>query len=175
MIRRIIVVALGEVPRGLLEAAGGKAGQAFGLEHSLGTGLAKPTYAFNEARKQYYGAAILRKLAKVRRDGELVLGVGAFELFDPDEEVVYADGDRDTKTAVVGTARFQSDDPVRLLARTSHAAVIAVGKGLGLRECSDSRCGMASITHPGHLDKRSGRLCSACEVVYSKGDRAWAK
>lgn len=175
MIRRLTVVALGQVPKGLLEAAAAKAAQAFCLEHGFGIGLAEPAYAHNPSRGQYHAAAILRKLAKVRRDGELVLGVGVFDLFDPDEETVIADGDRDNRTAILGTLGLDPGNPVRLLERASHAAIIAVGKALGLRECHDSRCGMAAISHPSNLDKRTGRLCSTCEVAYTKGDRAWAK
>lgn len=175
MLRRVTVVALGAVQKGLLEAAAARAGQAFGLESRFGMGLAEPAYAFNETRQQYHAAAVLRKLAKVRREGELVLGIGAFELFDPDEESVIADGDRDAKTAILGTARLHTDDAARLLERAGHAALIAVGKALGLRECADARCGMASVSHPGNLDKRVGRLCSTCEIAYGKGERAWSR
>ena len=175
MIRQMTVVALGEVPKGLLEAAAAKAGQAFSLEHRLGVGLAKPEYAFNENRGQYNSAAILRKLTKIRKEGELVLGVGLFELFEPDAEALVADGDRDARTGVVGAAAFKTTDTARYLERTGHAAIIAVGKARGLRECSDSRCGMAAVNQPTNLDKRSGRLCSSCEIIFSKGDRAWAR
>lgn len=175
MIHRMTVVALGKVPKGLLEAAAAKAGQAFSLEPGFGMGLAAPAYAFNSARGEYHAAAILRKLERIRKEGEIVLGVGDFLLFDPDEESVIANGDRDTRTAILGIATLDPGNPSRLMERASHAALIAVGKALGLRECHDSRCGMAAISHPGNLDKRSGRLCSSCEVAYAKGDRAWAK
>src|SRR5690606_37749772 len=127
-----------------------KASQAFSLEHALGVGLADPAYAFNAVRRQYHGAAILRKLSKVRKEDELLLGVGMFCLFDPDEETVIADGDRDTRTAVLGTATLDAGRPERLLERVSHAAIIAAGKALGLRDCHDSRCGMAAVSHAGN-------------------------
>lgn len=175
MIRRMKVVGLGDVPRGLLEAAASRAATIFGLETLLGEVLAEPSYAFNAARGKFHAAAILRKLSRVREDGELVLGVGTFDLFDPDEDAVIADGDRDERTAVLGTARLTAADPARTLERASHAAVVAVGKALGLRECHDPRCGMATISQPDTLDRRSGKLCQSCEVAYGKGDRAWAR
>ena len=175
MIRRMKVVGLGDVPSGLLEAAASRPATIFGLETTLGVGLAEPSYAFNAARGKFHAAAILRKLARVREDGELVLGVGIFDLFDPDEDALIGDGDRDERTAVLGTASLKTLDPARTLERVSHAAVVAVGKALGLRECHDARCGMATISHPENLDRRSGKLCQSCEAAYMKGDRAWAR
>ncbi|HLV61335.1 MAG TPA: hypothetical protein VKY51_08050 [Fredinandcohnia sp.] len=175
MIRKLVVVAMGKAPRGLLEAAGAKASQAFALEPVFGVGLADPTYAYNPQRGQYHAAAILRKLTKVRKDDEIVLGVGTFSLFDPDEETLIVDGDRDARTAVLGSAYVDGGRPERLLDRVAHAAVVGVGKALGLRECHDPRCAMASISHPSNLDKRTGRLCAMCEVNFAKGDKAWAR
>lgn len=175
MIRRMKVVALGQVPRGILEAAVAKSASVFGLEPTMGVGLAEPTYAFNPSRGQFHAAAVLRKLTKVRGDGELVLGIGSFDLFDPDEDSIIADGDRDAKTAVLGTARLVVRDTPRFLERAACASIVAVGKALGLRDCHDSRCGMAPINQPESLDRRSGKLCQSCEVAYLKGDRAWSK
>lgn len=176
MARRLSVVSLGNVPRGLLEAAAAGASQLFALTPHLGPALAEPGYALNSSRSQYNASAIVRKLAKVRqRPDDVICGVGPLDLFEPDGDRLIVDGDREEGACVVGYARLGADGDERLLARLTAAGVVAVGRAIGLRDCDDARCAMGAATSPEALDKRQLKLCVTCETALAKGDRAWAK
>lgn len=177
MVLRLSIVSLGKVPRGVLEGAGASIASTFGVEVHQDPPLAEPEYAFNPSRGQHHAAAILRKLARshLGKDRELILGVGALHLFDPDGEELVVDGDRDVRAAVVGLNRIRSTDETRYLLRVSRAGVVAVGLALGLRTCDDGRCGMAAIVSPESLEKRGQSLCLVCSSNLAKGERAWAK
>lgn len=152
MVRRLSVVSLGEVPRGLIEAAGAAASEIFELTVSSGPGLAAPDYALNSSRSQYNAAAIVRKLAKIRgASSDVILGVGPFDLFEPDGDHLIVDGDRQEVAGVVGYARLRGAGDQRLLCRVSAAGIAAVGRALGLRECDDARCSMGTVTRKGLL------------------------
>jgi predicted Zn-dependent protease len=176
MVRRLSVVPLGSVPRGLIEAAGAAASQLFELVPAPGPALAAPDYALNPSRSQYNAAAIVRKLAKIRGDSsDVILGVGQLDLFEPDGDHLIVDGDRQEVAGVVGYARLGAAGERRLLERVCTAGIAAVGRALGLRDCDDARCGMGTVSSPESLDKRQHKLCVTCETALAKGDRAWAK
>ncbi len=63
---RFVVVALGPLPRGVLAGVAAGLREVYGLEVVLGDAQQSPTFAFNEARRQFHSTAILRRLAASR-------------------------------------------------------------------------------------------------------------
>lgn len=171
------VVALGTVPGRLLEAAGTGPARIFGVQYVIDTPLAVPSYAYNPTREQYNAAAVLRRLGRSHRGGrDLVLGVGAIDLFEPEGSFLLAYGDRDECAAVVGTERLSAGvDEAQVYSRVLHASVWAVGRALGLRDCDDLRCIMARAEEPLGLDRRVPNLCASCRSTLNKRDRPWAR
>ncbi|HEY0839162.1 MAG TPA: archaemetzincin [Vulgatibacter sp.] len=165
------IVPMGEVDRGLLEAAALGATTAYELDTSIDPGLAEPKYAFNPGRNQHNASAIVRKLGQNHRASatDLILAVGDCDLFDPDVDFVYGDGDGMLRAAVMGLHRLRIADENRMTRRVIALSVWAVGLALGLRDCEDARCAMAAPRVPDELERRSGVLCPPCRVLLSKG------
>jgi archaemetzincin len=158
------VVPLGEVRRVVTDAAVAPA-SLFGLTVRLHPALAQPAYAWNPARGQHHGAAILRKLGSHPRDERgVILGVGPIDLFVPDVPFVLADWDRDLRAALVGTKRF-GDAPDALARRTSWAAAWAIGRALGLSDCEDRRCPLSPPDAVEGLERRHAFLCTKCDAA----------
>ncbi|HWV37980.1 MAG TPA: archaemetzincin [Vulgatibacter sp.] len=165
------IVPMGTVERGLLEAAALGATTAYELETSVEPGLAEPKYAFNPGRNQYNASSIVRKLGQNHRPtaSDLVLAIGEIDLFDPDVDFVYGDGDGLLRAAVMGLDRIRVADDERLTKRVMALAVWAVGLALGLRDCEDARCSMAAPRIPDELERRNGVLCAQCRALLAKG------
>lgn len=165
------IVPMGKVDRGLLEAAALGATTAYEIETSIDAGLAEPKYAFNPGRGQHNASAIVRKLGQNHRlsETDLILAVGGCDLFDPDVEFVFGEGDGLMRAAVMGLHRVQVADENKLTRRVMALSVWAVGLALGLRDCEDNRCAMAAPRLPDELERRNGVLCPPCRTLLSKG------
>lgn len=165
------IVPMGAVERGLLEAAALGATTAYEIETSIDPGLAEPKYAFNPSRSQHNASAIVRKLGQNHRPSasDLVLAIGNVDLFDPDVDFVFGDGDGLLRAAVMGLHRVRTSDDERLTRRVMGLSVWAVGLALGLRDCEDVRCAMAAPRMPEELERRNGVLCAPCRALLAKG------
>lgn len=173
MSKTLGVMALGDVPRSFLEVAAQGAARVFELQAFIDPPLAEPKYALNPARGQHHAASIIRKLgqSQLHHPRDLILAVGLIDLFEPDGEFVYGDGDVEASAAVIGTARFRTADEERMAKRIAAVAAWAAGLGLGLRDCEDSRCAMSPPRIPEELEKRTGILCQPCTILLSKGGK----
>lgn len=165
------IVPMGAVERGLLEAAALGATTAYELETAIDPGLAEPKYAFNPGRNQHNASSIVRKLGQNHRPSalDLVLAIGDVDLFDPDVDFVFGDGDGMLRAAVMGLHRVRVADEERLTRRVMALSVWAVGLALGLRDCEDIRCAMAAPRLPEELERRNGLLCVPCRALLAKG------
>ncbi len=171
MAATLSVVALGGVGRNQLEVAALGASSTFEIDTMIDPGLAAPKYAYNPGRDQHNAASILRKLGQshLGSDRRWILAVGPFDLFDPETEFIFGDGDAHLRSAVIGTHRIHIGDDDRFMRRLIALATWAVGLALGLRDCDDSRCVMASPRLPDELEKRVGLLCGPCRQLLAKG------
>jgi predicted Zn-dependent protease len=171
LVATLLVVALGDVTKALVEHAAAAAA-SFDLDVVQGAPLAEPRYAFNPQRGQHHAAAILRKLAQsqVRPGRDVVLGLGNIDLFEPEVPFLLADGDRDLRAAVVGVMRLREGvDDERLGRRVRALAVWAVGHAVGLGDCDDGRCAMSEVESVEQLDRRSLTLCPDCRGLLNEG------
>jgi archaemetzincin len=167
---RTVLVALGPIPRQLLQDVAGELQAVFGPPVAVGLGQQRPQYAFNKDRNQYHSTAVLRRLAPARgvEDGAPVVGLTDVDLFVPDAPFVFGEADRDARTAVVSVARLQHGpdgkpaEPERLRRRTQVEAVHELGHLLGLSHCADARCAMYLSHKPSDTDRKGPGLCATC-------------
>ncbi|HEX9291504.1 MAG TPA: peptidase M54 [Anaeromyxobacteraceae bacterium] len=169
---RLVVLALGPVPRELLGAVGSALTQVYGPPVALGSPQQRPAYAFNKDRNQYHSTAILRRLAQLRGVGHEeeapVLGLTDVDLFIPDAPFVFGEADRDARTAVVSLSRLahgpdgKPADPERLKRRAQVESVHELGHLLGLSHCQDARCAMFLSHKPSDSDRKGPGLCATC-------------
>ena len=167
---RLLVVALGPVPRALLSDIGSALTQVYGPRVDIGPPQQKPEYAFNKDRNQYHSAAILRRLGQLRGDpaSPPILGVTEVDIFVPDATFVFGEADRDSRAAVVSLSRLahgpdrMSADPPRLTRRAQVESVHEFGHLVGLSHCQDARCAMFLSHKPSDSDRKGPGLCGAC-------------
>jgi archaemetzincin len=161
---RLMLVAIGGVSGGLLEGVRETLQGALHLDAAAGPALERPQYAFNEARRQYHTAAILRRLSALRGGGAEVpvLGLADVDLFLPDAPFVLGDADRDAGAALVSIARLGSRDRTRLLERARVEAIHEAGHLLGLGHCLDFRCAMFLVSEAAEVDRKASALCHGC-------------
>jgi archaemetzincin len=165
---KVLVLAIGTVPRQLLAEAGQELARVFGIGASMAPPQDRPQYAFNKDRGQYHSAAILRRLAGLRGGEVPVVALTDADLFVPDAPFVFGDADRDAQVAVVSTARLAHgvdgrDVPAdRLRRRVLVEAVHELGQLLGLSTCADARCAMYPSHRPSDADRKGPGLCGAC-------------
>ena len=167
---RLVVVALGPVPRALLSDIGGALTQVYGPPVEIGAPQQRPQYAFNKDRNQYHSTAILRRLGQLRAEAAAppVLGVTDVDIFVPDAPFVFGEADRDARTAVVSLSRLahgpdrKPAEPERLRRRAQVESVHELGHLLGLSHCQDAHCAMFLSHKPSDSDRKGPGLCGAC-------------
>ncbi len=167
---RLVVLALGPVPRALLTEIGGALTQVYGPPVEVGPSQQRPAYAFNKDRNQYHSTAILRRLGQLRgaSGAPPVLGITDVDIFIPDAPFVFGEADRDARTAVVSLSRLahgpdrKAAEPERLRRRAQVEAVHELGHLLGLSHCQDAHCAMYLSHKPSDSDRKGPGLCGTC-------------
>ncbi len=174
---RLVVVALGPVPRPLLADVGAALTAVYGPPASIGPPQQRPDYAFNKDRQQYHSTAILRRLPQLRGDaGDVpVLGVTDVDLFVPDAPFVFGEADREARSAVISLCRLthgpegKPSDPERLRRRAQVEGVHELGHLLGLSHCQDAHCAMFLSHKPSDSDRKGVGLCATCRAALGLG------
>jgi archaemetzincin len=167
---RLLVVALGPLPRAFLRDIGSAITHVYETHAQLGPPQQRPDYAFNKDRNQYHSAAILRRLGQLRGDPAAppVLGITEVDIFVPDAPFVFGEADRDSRTAVVSLSRLahgpdgKPAETERLKRRAQVESVHEYGHLVGLSHCQDPRCAMFLSHKPSDSDRKGPGLCSAC-------------
>jgi archaemetzincin len=166
-------VAIGGVRGQLLDGVRLALREVLALEAYDGPALERPQYAFNEARRQYHSAAILRRLAALRPSGATtpapVLGLADVDLFVPDAAHVLGDADRGAGAALVSTARLATRDVPRFVGRARIESIHEAGHLLGLGHCPDYRCAMYLSHEPEEVDRKGPGLCNGCRTALGLG------
>jgi archaemetzincin len=174
---RIVLVALGTVPRALIADVGVSLTAVYGAPVIAGPAQQQPEYAFNRERQQYHSTAILRRVAQVRsaREDVPVLGLTGVDLFVPEAPFVFGEADRGARAAVLSFSRLghgaegRPADREQLLRRTRVEALHQVGLLLGLPLCPDARCAMSASRKLSDLDRKAVGLCDACRAAVGPG------
>jgi len=174
---RIVLVALGAVPRQLLAEVGSALEGTCGPRAEHGPTQGRPDYSFNKDRNQFHASAILRRLDHLpgRPRGIPILGITDADLFVPDAPFVFGEADRDAQTAVVSVARLKAAAdgrpvaPERLRRRAQVESVHEIGHLLGLSHCSDFRCAMFLSHTAADTDRKGPGLCPLCKAALGLG------
>ncbi len=127
-----------------------------------------PMYAFDSKRKQYLGSFFLKDLLSVRENGDIVLGVVPYDLYEPRLNFVFGVASSMTKTAVISLYRLHNsfyglpEDENLFIERTLKEAVHEIGHTLGLGHCFNPKCVMYFSNSIYDTDRKSYRFCTSC-------------
>ena len=132
------------------------------------------SFAFDQARRQYYSTAILQHLAAGNGAGR-ILGVAPGDLFVPVLTFVFGEAQLEGGCAIVSTARLREEFyglPPRedlLQERLLKEAVHELGHTFGLRHCENWQCAMAASHAVERIDIKDADFCQACRRLIAVG------
>ena len=169
----LLLVPVGSPPPQLLKDVEEPIVQQLGIQIAPSKlTLQRPSYAFNKDRGQYHSNAIMRRLVPLlERNHSFVLGLTDVDLFVPDSPFVFGEADRESRSAVVSTARLLPSTEMgagQLRRRMQVEALHQAGHLVGLSYCEDSRCAMFLSQSPQETDKKQAALCNLCRNELQK-------
>jgi archaemetzincin len=139
--------------------------ETFGTEAVVVPALPLPDDAYDPRRRQYLSTALLDTLARARRpDWDRLLGVADVDLYVPELNFVFGEGDPNRRVAVFSLHRLraQGDGGSDLFARRAATeAVHELGHSYGLGHCDDRHCVMWFSNSLAETDRKGARFCPA--------------
>jgi archaemetzincin len=159
----IAVLPVGDVPRDEVARLLPVLRDRFGREVVIGPALPLPAPAYDGRRRQYSSSVVLDALARARRpEWERVLGVADVDLYVPDLNFVFGEGDPQRGVAVFSLRRLRAGtDEARRRERAATEAVHELGHAYGLRHCSSPRCVMWFSSTLADSDAKGSAFCPA--------------
>jgi archaemetzincin len=162
--RAVIALApIGEVPAQAVEALVPAVRDAFGAKVVIAPALALPTSAsaYDRRRRQYLSTALLDALAGARRpEWERLLGVADVDLYVPELNFVFGEGDRHRGVGVFSLARLHSPDALLQRRRAATEAIHELGHTYGLGHCQNTHCVMWFSNTLAESDRKGMSFCS---------------
>jgi archaemetzincin len=169
MLSDIVIHPFGEIGGDIVETVRAAVGQRFGVNASIGTGIAVPVRAYSRKRQQYHSTILLEELAVLRRnDKRARLGMTAVDLFVPGLNFVFGEASSADRVAVFSIARL---GPVRTGEPTSAVlfgrlsiteAVHELGHAFGLGHCTRQDCVMWFSNTLAETDRKGSNFCQRC-------------
>ena len=165
---RVIAVApVGDVPAEAVSRLVPVLRRTFAAEVVIGPALPLPASSYDAGRRQYRSTALLDALARARRPGwDRLLGVADVDLFVPELNFVFGEGDPDRGVAVFSLHRLRAEGagPAgdELFARRAATeAVHELGHSYGLGHCRDPHCVMWFSNTLAESDRKGTSFCAA--------------
>jgi len=155
-----------EVDRELLEHVRFHLAAAFGRPVFLWESPERPRHAYDEKRKQWRTAPILKWLLEQGPGAGKVLGITDQDLFIPILTYVFGEAQLGGEAAVVSMARLgggEGDERKLLVERLAKEAVHEVGHAFGLVHCGHAHCVMSRSPAVREVDEKAG-LCADCRA-----------
>ena len=127
-----------------------------------------PYSAFNPKRNQFLGSYFLKDLLNVKEEGDIVLGIVPYDLYEPDLNFVFGVASPLTKTAVISLYRLHNsfygfpEDEKLFIERILKEAVHEIGHTLGLGHCPNPKCVMHFSNSIYDTDRKSYYFCPVC-------------
>lgn len=170
--KSLYIVPIGHVDDEILRTLEVALWQVFGFTVERLDSMPEPAYAFDEQRRQYSSALILRELTALRPAGMVkVLGVTEADLFIPMLSFVFGHAQLNGSSAIISLARLRQEfyhlpgNTELFLNRCIKEAVHEIGHTFGLIHCSDTACAM-SLSNAVHLvDSKSADVCGNCTIL----------
>jgi archaemetzincin len=163
----IAVAPLDDVPTEAIDALLPVLREAFDRDVVLAPGLPLPPAAYDPLRRQYLSTALLDALAGAKRPGwDLLLGVADVDLFVPQLNFVFGEGDPARGLAVFSLARLRpahagAGGDTLFRRRASTEAIHELGHAYGLGHCGDPHCVMWFSNTVAESDRKGMRFCRA--------------
>jgi len=147
--------------------------QTFGAEVVIAPAVPLPPAAYDRRRRQYLSTALLEALAQARRPGwDRLLGVADVDLFVPELNFVFGEGDPNRGVAVFSLQRLRAEGeesgPALLARRAATEAIHELGHSYGLGHCGDARCVMWFSNSLAETDRKGTRFCPAHAAELSR-------
>jgi archaemetzincin len=139
--------------------------ETFGGDAVIVPGLPLPPAAYDRRRRQHLSTALLDTLARARRpEWDRLLGVADVDLFVPELNFVFGEGDPERGVAVFSLQRLRGEgDAGRDLfeRRAATEAIHELGHAYGLTHCQRARCVMWFSNSLAETDRKGTRFCRA--------------
>ena len=139
--------------------------ETFHAEVLVAPAVALPERAWNGSRGQYLSTAILDQLAGARRpEWERLIGVSDVDLYVPDLNFVFGEGDARRRVAVFSLARLRPAGTYasarrQLVHRAATEAIHELGHTYGLGHCTNPRCVMWFSNTLAETDRKGTAFC----------------
>ena len=143
--------------------------ETFGAEVVAAPAVPLPPAAYDARRRQHLSTALLDALARARRPAwDRLLGVADVDLFVPQLNFVFGEGDPSRGVAVFSLHRLRAEGngpgAGRFARRAATEAVHELGHSYGLGHCQDPHCVMWFSNTLGETDRKGTRFCAAHEA-----------
>lgn len=169
MLSEIVIHPFGEIGGNIVETVRVAVGHRFGVNATLGAGIAVPVSAYSREREQYHSTALLDELTVLRRnDKRTRLGITAVDLFVPGLNFVFGEASIADRVAVFSIARLGSirnGDPTSAVLfgrRSITEAVHELGHAFGLGHCTRQDCVMWFSNTLAETDRKGSKFCQRC-------------
>jgi archaemetzincin len=166
----IALVPVGDAPPKEAAALAPTLAESFGCQIEIAPAVPMPSSAWNATRRQYLSTDILDALAgRKRPEWERLLGIADEDLYVPELNFVFGEGDARRGVAVFSLARLHGEEAL-FRKRAATEAVHELGHTYGLSHCDDPHCVMWFSNTLAETDRKGTRFCfrHAKELAHSR-------
>ena len=170
--RKIVLIPIGPVPADVLAQLQRELPPIVMGEVSIGREIPLPAAAFDKARQQYRGSALL---AELRRhdiaDAHRIVGIIDGDAYAPGLNFIFGQAMNPGRFAVVALPRLREsfrarpEDIVRFRERAIKVTAHEVGHTFKLAHCPERTCVMHFANSVGELDRSGSQYCSREQLV----------
>ena len=169
----IAVAPVGRTPSEAVERLLPVLRETFHCDAIAAPRVSLPASAFDSFRGQYLSSAILPVLAAAKLpQWERLLGVADVDLYVPDLNFVFGEGDARRGVAIFSLARLYDADEKLVARRAATEAIHELGHTYALAHCSRSNCVMWFSNTLAESDRKGVRFCPEHEKELTRNRRS---
>ncbi len=166
--RDIVLVAVGEIDRYVMDWLKDDLSELFDKQVLIGKGMSEPDFSYDKERNQYSSTSILNTILEQKEFApyEKILGIVGHDLYVPRLNFVF--GEAGTKAAIISLTRLRQsfyklpEDQERFRKRVLTEAVHELGHTFGLGHCESPRCVMFFSNSLMDTDRKGFEFCLRC-------------
>ena len=173
------VVRLGSVGEAVLNIVAANLQELLRLPVDILPARQTPEFAYNDSRKQYHAALILKKLAESQRPHPRILALVSVDIFIPVLTHVFGEAQMGGRAAVVSVHRLkQKEEGIRVpldtfYERAVKVALHEVAHTFDLVHCNQAECIMRFSSGTGDIDDLPLFFCEYCEAFLEEAYRRY--